>query len=90
MNKIEQKIIGYKVVLDPCAGGDSKHKMAYPEALKSFSKSIATIDIRNDSLAELQEDYLVQDLSYKPDSIEYMHCIWKKGHKPDFTQRKVI
>lgn len=155
-----QVVFTNKVILDPCAGGDSKHKMSYPEALKSFSKSIATIDIRNDSLAELQEDYLVYDLSHKPDiiitnppfnlaieiiekalqdvkeggyvimllrlnffgskkrkpffdaypplacyvhsnrmkftntsgtdSIEYMHCIWKKGHKPDFTQLKVI
>lgn len=26
----------------------------------------------------------------KTDSIEYQHCVWQKGHCPDFTQLKVI
>lgn len=26
----------------------------------------------------------------KTDSIEYMHCVWQKGYKPEFTLAKVI
>lgn len=26
----------------------------------------------------------------KTDSIEYMHCVWQKGYKPEFTLTKVI
>jgi len=26
----------------------------------------------------------------KSDSIEYQHCVWQKGYKPDFTRLKVI
>lgn len=45
--------------LDPCAGGDEKHKMSYPEVLKKmFGVDIDTIDIREDSLADIKEDFL--------------------------------
>lgn len=44
--------------LDPCAGGDSSHPMSYPEALKEIGVEPATIDLRDDSLAELKADYL--------------------------------
>lgn len=53
------------MILDPCAGGDKKHPMSYPEALKQFgmyNKNIITIDIREDSLAQIKEDYL--EVSY--------------------------
>jgi len=52
-------------ILDPCAGGDSKHPMSYPEALKQIGVNnddyITTIDIRKDSLAEFKLDYLSLD-----------------------------
>ena len=46
-------------ILDPCAGGDNNNTMSYPEALSSFTESgILTIDIREDSGAEVKGDYL--------------------------------
>ena len=49
--------------LDPCAGGDAKHKMSYPEVIKAeFDAEIGTIDYREDSLAERKEDYLLADI----------------------------
>ena len=63
-------------ILDPCAGGDKNHPMSYPTALDSYVNTnkfpdnvIDTIDIRNDSLAEIKADYLTYDLSYKLDMI---------------------
>ena len=49
-----------KEILDTCAGGDPKHDMSYPTAFKAvFPQAvIATIDIREDSLAEFKGDYL--------------------------------
>ena len=45
--------------LDPCAGGDKKHKMSYPVVLKEmFDVNTDTIDIRADSLAEIKGDFL--------------------------------
>lgn len=45
--------------LDPCAGGDVKHEMSYPKVLKEmFNVDVGTIDIRQDSLAEIKEDFL--------------------------------
>jgi len=44
--------------LDPCAGGDDKHEMSYPSVLKEFGIIPATIDIREDSLADTKGDYL--------------------------------
>lgn len=44
--------------LDPCAGGDDKHPMSYPEALKEIGVTPETVDIRQDSLANIKGDYL--------------------------------
>jgi len=152
-------------ILDPCAGGDAKHLMAYPQAIRQYSgwnvQKLLTIDIRDDSLAEIKMDYLkmssastpfdivitnppfnqaldiidmaladVKDGGYvimllrlnffgskqrhewfvknppfvfyihstrmkfldtnSTDSIEYMHCVWKKGTQNKFSQSRVI
>lgn len=49
-------------ILDPCAGGDAAHPMAYPAAIERYSgwliNKISTIDLREDSLAERKEDFL--------------------------------
>jgi len=54
-----------RLVLDPCAGGDPKHEMSYPLALgKVWSDvEIATVDIREDSLAQYCGDYLACDIA---------------------------
>lgn len=46
--------------LDPCAGGDDKHGASYADVLKEeFDAPYVTmIDIRQDSKAEIKEDYL--------------------------------
>ena len=57
-------------VLDPTAGGDELHPMSYPTALKTVGfNDIATIDIREDSLAEVKGDYLELDCKDKYDLI---------------------
>lgn len=49
-------------ILDCCAGGDLKHLMSYPEALKQIGiYNINTIDIREDSLADTKTDYLTYE-----------------------------
>jgi hypothetical protein len=47
-------------ILDPCAGGDAKHPMSYPEALKLCGRhdNVLTLDIRADSPAQEHGDYL--------------------------------
>lgn len=64
-----KKIYGYHLhftdILDPCAGGDNKSPMSYPEALKAFTSRISTIDIREDSKADLIADYLQTDCKGK-------------------------
>lgn len=54
-------------ILDPCAGGSEINPMSYPEVLiKDFKvnpENIDTIDLRENSLAELKEDYF----GYFPD-----------------------
>ena len=47
-------------ILDPCAGGDGLHPMSYPEALASRAApgKMFTVDIREDSPADLRADYL--------------------------------
>ena len=48
-------------ILDPCSGGDIQHKMSYPEALVQKgvnSNVITTIDLRDDSRADIKGDYL--------------------------------
>ena len=49
--------------LDPCAGGDRNHNMSYATVIKEeFDPEVLdTIDIREDSLAERKEDYLLAD-----------------------------
>lgn len=49
--------------LDPCAGGDATHLMSYPTVIKEeFEPEILdTIDYREDSKAEIKEDYLHWD-----------------------------
>lgn len=63
------KIYGYHLhfsnILDPCAGGDTKSPMSYPEALKAYNTKIDTIDIRQDSKAALKADYLQTDCKNK-------------------------
>lgn len=59
-------------ILDPCSGGDDKHSMSYPEALKQIgvnSTNIDTIDIRKDSLADIKGNYLEIDCKNKYDII---------------------
>lgn len=49
-------------ILDPTSGGDSKHPMSYPVAIHNvLKKDVYTIDIREDSLAELKTDFLKID-----------------------------
>lgn len=51
-------------MLDPTAGGDNLHPMSYPTAFESCGYKIdTTIDIRQDSLADIKTDYL----TWKPD-----------------------
>lgn len=50
-------------ILDPCAGGDSTHDMAYPCAIRQHAlwgkvARLTTVDIRQDSRAEIKSDYL--------------------------------
>ncbi|MEC1714736.1 hypothetical protein [Schinkia azotoformans] len=56
-------------ILDPCAGGDSVFPMSYPQALINIGvkqSSIRTVDIRDDSLAEIKADYLSYEIKEKP------------------------
>lgn len=48
-------------ILDPCSGGDNINQMSYPTAIQEFSNQeilIDTVDIRDDSRANLKQDYL--------------------------------
>ena len=59
-----------KCTLDPSAGGDEANPMSYPTAIYNYYKvpveNIKTIDIREDSLADVKGDYLTIELDYKP------------------------
>lgn len=59
------------IILDPCAGGDAYHPMSYPEAISNVFgvDNVKTVDIREDSLAEVKADYLTMSLDYQPDII---------------------
>lgn len=57
------------VILDPCAGGDENNLMSYQEALPKNIKEYKSIDIRDDSLAEIKSNYLEIKLDYEPDII---------------------
>jgi len=53
-------------MLDPCAGGDSNHPMSYPEAFKLCGYlNMDTMDIREDSLADIKTNYLTYDCKNK-------------------------
>lgn len=59
-------------VLDPCAGGDAKHDMAYPSVLRNYGDNafkVTTMDIRPDSRATVKGDYLATPINFKPDWI---------------------
>jgi hypothetical protein len=59
------------IVLDPCAGGDAKHRrMSYPWVLnQAFGIQPITMDIRPDSKAEIIANYLTADVIEKFDLI---------------------
>src|SRR5690625_3934378 len=55
------------IILDACAGGDENNPMRYPEAIKNtLNKSTKTIDVREDSLAEIKGDFLRIQITEKP------------------------
>ena len=57
-------------ILDPCAGGDESHEMSYPEALSNFGlDDVTTVDIREDSKAEIIADYRDLELDQSFDLI---------------------
>ncbi|MDD4778979.1 MAG: hypothetical protein PHT02_00050 [Tissierellia bacterium] len=71
-NKHEDVFIKpYIKILDCCAGGlIEKDLMSYPEALKQIGiHNVDTIDIREDSLADIKVDYLTYDCKNKYDVI---------------------
>jgi hypothetical protein len=51
-------ILKEKKILDPCAGGDRIASMSYPSALERRGLTCDTVDIRQDSRAEIKQDYL--------------------------------
>lgn len=56
--------------LDPCAGGDKDHKMSYADTIvEEFGARVMSIDIREDSQAEMKADYLTYKIDEKPDVI---------------------
>lgn len=66
--QIEGNIFSF--VLDPCAGGDSSNPMSYPSALENLiAEDIITMDIREDSPAQIKEDYLQVSFDFKFDVI---------------------
>lgn len=56
--------VGYfSSILDPCAGGDADNPMSYPKALAEFGIThVKTMDIRDDSPAEIKGNYLTTDI----------------------------
>jgi len=58
------------VWLDPCAGGDKNHHMSYPEFISNeLGIKTKTIDIREDSLAEIKADFLEMKFQNKYDVV---------------------
>ena len=62
---------GPLTILDPCAGGDKEHPMAYPNAILNYSgweiATLTTIDCREDSLAQIHSDYLQENIGSRFD-----------------------
>ena len=50
------------MILDPCAGGDPVHGMAYPDVLADYELFPLTVDVRQDSKAMIIADYLGLDV----------------------------
>jgi len=62
----EPNALRHGVILDPSAGGDEENPMSYPEALEMVGVKdhrIHTIDIREDSRADVIGNYLALDTS---------------------------
>lgn len=76
-SKVENVDWVNSTILDPCAGGNEEipeyetyHPMSYPTAIHNlYNKPIATIDIREDSLAYVKDNYLKMNLKYVPNII---------------------
>ena len=69
-NKTESIFKDNIIILDPCGGGDTSHPMSYPTAIHNIHNlQTKTIDIREDSLADIKTDYLNYNLDYKPNII---------------------
>jgi hypothetical protein len=70
-HKVEPMDWKSKIILDPCAGGDEKQPMSYPETIKKVhgNCNIHTIDIRADSRASIIADYLSYNINFSPDII---------------------
>lgn len=61
--------VEFTEALDPCAGGDAKHGMSYPNVLNQRypNLTVRTMDVREDSLAEFPDtDFLSWDKNQKP------------------------
>jgi len=54
-------------ILDPCAGGDIYNPMSYPKALHNLGVigNFTTVDYREDSNADIKDDYLTHRFSEK-------------------------
>ena len=61
--------LNFGKILDPCAGGDSVNEMSYPKAISQYNEKIETIDIREDSRANIKGNYLEIDCKNKYDVI---------------------
>jgi hypothetical protein len=68
-NKVYGYHLNFGKILDPCAGGDNDYPMSYPEVLKTYNAKVTTIDIREDSKADIKADYLQTDCKDKYDLI---------------------
>ncbi len=70
IHKIVPNIFTGKI-LDSCAGGDNAHAMSYPTVInKIFPQlQVDTVDIRDDSLAEIKMDYLNFDCTNRYNTI---------------------
>lgn len=59
-------------ILDPCAGGDERRPMSYPTALQNHGidqRKITTVDIRQNSPAQITADYTKYNFNKKFDAI---------------------
>lgn len=68
----DSPVFANKRILDPCAGGDDRNPMSYPEAIKQAGWNEAqmdTIDIRPDSRAARKGNYPRMKLDVAPDII---------------------